>query len=165
MSAKKTLDRLHSKDKSVLAWKQPKKSTKKKVLFICVANSVRSQMAEGWLRHLYGDRYEAFSAGIKRCTLDPLTIDVMAEAGVDISGQRSKVVEEMLDDYYDVIVTLSDSAREQCTICPGATRVEHEAFPAPAEGDGTHEEIVQRYREVRDMIRDYIVRRFGGAKE
>ncbi len=159
------LDSLHSKDKSVLAWKQPRKSTKKKVLFICVENSVRSQMAEGWLRHLYGGRYEAFSAGARPGSLDPLAVDVMAEVGVDISGQRSKGIEETLDYYFDLIVTLCDSAREQCPIYPGATRVEHEPFDAPSEGDGTHDETVERFRKVRDMIRAYIERRFGEWKE
>ncbi|MDD1769976.1 MAG: arsenate reductase ArsC [Methanomassiliicoccales archaeon] len=164
MSEKRPLDDLHAKDKSVLAWKQPRKSTKKKVLFICVANSVRSQMAEGWLRHLYGDRYEAYSAGSRQCTLDPLAVQVMKEAGVDISCQRSKVIEEMLDDYYDVIVTCCDSAREQCPIYPGATEIEHQSFPAPSDGGGTQDEIVERYREVRDMIRAYVERRFGEGR-
>lgn len=162
MSEKKPLDDLHSKDKSVLAWKQPRRSSKKKVLFICMHNSARSQMAEGWLRHLYGDRYEAFSAGVKSGRLHPLAIDVMAEAGVDISGQRAKSVEEMLDEYFDLVVTVCDRAQEECPIYPGATELEHVSFEDPAAEDGTPEEAAEKFRKVRDEIRTYVERRFGG---
>ena len=163
MSDRKPLDALHSKDKSVLAWKQPKKSTKKKVLFICMQNSARSQMAEGWLRHLYGERYEAYSAGVRPGRLHPLAVDVMAEVGVDISKRRAKSIEETLDEYYDLVVTVCDRAREECPVYPGATELEHVSFEDPSAEDGTSDEMAERFRKVRDEIRAYVVKRFGEA--
>jgi arsenate reductase len=164
VKGKEPLKDLHSKDKSVLAWKQPRASSRKKVLFICTSNSARSQMAEGWLRHLYGARYDAHSAGARPGRVHPLAIDVMAEEGVDISSERSKSIEETLDDYFDLVVTLCDEAREECPVYPGASRLEHEAFDDPESEDGTNDELVEEFRKVRDEIRAYVERRFGGSR-
>jgi len=130
--------------------------TRKKVLFICTRNSVRSQMAEAWLNAHHGERYEAYSAGVRPGKLDPLVIDVMSELGVDVSKARSKSIEEMLELYFDIVVTVCDSAREECPIYPGGTELMHKGFEDPSSYDGTPEERVQKYRQVRDEIRAWI---------
>ena len=94
-----------------------------KVLFLCTGNSCRSQMAEGWTRHFKGDVVEPYSAGIKPHGLDPRAVTVMAEAGVDISGQRSKHVDEVKDIPFNCVVTVCDRARESCPLFPGRTKV------------------------------------------
>src|SRR5512146_401298 len=96
-----------------------------KVLFLCTGNSCRSQMAEGWARHLHGEVIEAYSAGVEVHGLDPRAVRVMAEAGVDISGQRSKHVEEVRDVPFDYVVTVCDRARKSCPLFPGRTKVVH----------------------------------------
>jgi len=104
---------------------------KKRVLFICTGNSCRSQMAEGWLRHLFGDRFEAYSAGTKPGTLDPWAVRAMAEIGVDISRQRSKSLMELPDVHFDLVVTVCDSAREVCPFFPGDGKKVHRSFQDP----------------------------------
>src|SRR5438876_5111128 len=94
-------------------------ATKKRVLFLCTGNSCRSQMAEGWLRHLAGDRFEVFSAGTKPVGLNPLAVDVMREAGVDISHHSSKHVSECFSQQFPYVITVCDSAAESCPIFPG----------------------------------------------
>ncbi|HXZ23801.1 MAG TPA: arsenate reductase ArsC [Methanomassiliicoccales archaeon] len=152
---------LHEKDKSRLMWKQPGTSARKKVLFICSFNSTRSQMAEGFLNSYYGDRYQAFSAGVKPGKIHPLAVDVMAEIGIDISKQRSKGIEDVLDEYFDVVVTVCDCAREECPIYPGGTELWHHGFEDPSAIDGTPEERVDAFRRVRDEISTWIKERFG----
>ena len=106
-------------------------STKLKVLFLCTGNSCRSQMAEGWARHLKGDQIEAYSAGIEKHGLNPRAVQVMAEADVDISGHRSKHVEELRGVEFDYVVTVCGHASEHCPVFPGKARVIHVGFDDP----------------------------------
>ncbi|MCX7820027.1 MAG: arsenate reductase ArsC [Kiritimatiellae bacterium] len=134
---------------------------RQRILYLCTGNSCRSQMAEGWTRALKGDQFEAWSAGIEAHGLNPLAVRVMAEAGVDISGQRSKRVEELGDLPFDVIVTVCDHARESCPVIPGGARRVHRAFEDPprlAAGARTEEEALMHYRRVRDEIRAFVER-------
>lgn len=132
-------------------------SDKKRVLVLCTGNSCRSQMAEGWLRHDLGDRVEAFSAGTRPSFVHPLAIRVMAEAGVDLSSHRSKSVQEFAGRPFDLVVTVCDAAREACPAFPGAAKQIHELFPDPAAFGGSEDEVLQRFREIRDQIRQRLV--------
>lgn len=130
-----------------------------KVLFLCTGNSCRSQMAEGWARALKHDSIEAYSAGIETHGLNPNAVKVMAEAGVDISGQRSQNVSELSDIAFDYVVTVCGHAYENCPIFPNNTRVIHVGFDDPprlAKDAQTEEEALNHYRRVRDEIRAYI---------
>ncbi|MHB0976299.1 MAG: arsenate reductase ArsC [Candidatus Aquicultorales bacterium] len=129
---------------------------KLRVLFLCTGNSCRSQMAEGWARHLKGDAIEAFSAGIEAHGLNPRAVRVMAEAGVDISEQRSKLVTEFAGMDFDLVITLCDDARETCPVFPGRGRILHAGFDDPAKTQGREEDILVSFRSVRDKIRDFI---------
>ena len=132
---------------------------KSRILFLCTGNSCRSQMAEGWTGHLKGDVLEPYSAGIDPKGMDPLAIRIMQEAGVDISGQRSKSLGDLSDIEFDYVVTVCDNAREMCPIYPGETKVAHRSFddpPALARDAGDEEEALKIYRRVRDEIRDFI---------
>ena len=134
-------------------------STKLKVLFLCTGNSCRSQMAEGWARHLKGDQIEAYSAGIETHGLNPRAVQVMAEAGVDISGHRSKHVEELRGVEFDYVVTVCGHASEHCPVFPGKARVIHVGFDDPpklAADAATEEERLAPYRRVRDEIRAFV---------
>ncbi len=135
--------------------------TKKlKVLFLCTGNSCRSQMAEGWARALKGDVIEAYSAGIETHGMNPNAIKVMAEAGVDITGQRSKKVDELIKAPFDVVVTVCGHANETCPLWLGQkTRVVHVGFDDPpklAKTAKTEEEALGHYRRVRDEIRAFV---------
>ncbi len=137
----------------------PGENPKLKVLFLCTGNSCRSQMAEGWARHLLGDRIEPYSAGVRSSRLDPRAVAVMREAGVDISAQRSKAVDEVLDVPFDLVVTVCDHARESCPVFPRPTRTVHRGFDDPphlAEGAATDDEALAHYRRVRDEIRAFV---------
>lgn len=128
-----------------------------RILFLCTGNSCRSQMAEGWARHLKGDRLEPASAGVAPVGVHPLTVRVMREAGVDISGQRSKSVEEALaEGEPDLVVTICDHAAEVCPVFPGRARVVHRGFHDPVGAFGTEEEVLAEFRRVRDQIRDFV---------
>jgi len=130
-----------------------------KILFLCTGNSCRSQMAEGWTRHLKGDKIEAYSAGIETHGLNPFAAKAMAEAGVDISGQRSKLVSELADVEFDSVVTVCGHANEHCPVFPGKTRVVHVGFddpPALAAGAETEAEALAHYRRVRDEIKTFV---------
>ncbi len=137
---------------------------KKSVLFICTHNAARSQMAEGYLRARYGDRYEAYSAGTQPTPLSPRAIRVMQEIGIDISGQHSKSLEEFFDAEIDTAVTICDEATAACPFCPGAKEVVHQAFADPEQLTGTEEAILAGYRRVRDEIVRWIDATFGGAE-
>ena len=129
------------------------------VLFLCTGNSCRSQMAEGWVRHLAALAIEAHSAGTVAKGLDPRAVAVMAEAGVDISGQQSKTLDDLGDLAFDHVVTLCRSARESCPVFPGATRVMHRGFddpPALARQARCEAEALGHYRRVRDDIRVFV---------
>ena len=137
----------------------PRPEKKLKVLFLCMGNSCRSQMAEGWARALKGDAIEPYSAGVAPGSLDARAVAVMAEAGVDISGHRPKRVDEMKDVEFDCVVTVCDSAREACPLFPGRTRTVHRSFedpPALARNARTEEEALTHYRRVRDEIRAFV---------
>ena len=132
-------------------------TTKPRVLFLCTGNSCRSQMAEGWLRHLGRDRFEVFSAGTKPVGLNPGAIAVMDDAGVTISLQRSKHVDEFAGQPFDRVITVCDRAKETCPVFPGAGKMLHWSFDDPAEARGTQEERSEVFRRVRDEIRERIV--------
>jgi len=144
---------------------------KKKVLFLCTHNSARSQMAEGLLRAMYGEEYEAYSAGVAATSVDPRAVLVMKEMGIDISGQRSKTSSEFGDTIFDLAVTVCDRARQACPICstrlelpsslPKAREVIHRSFEDPAAALGTEEEQLEAFRRVRDEIADWISWSFG----
>jgi arsenate reductase len=143
---------------------------KKKVLFLCTHNSARSQMAEGLLRAMYPDRYEAYSAGIAATSIDPRAMLVMKEIGIDISGQRSKTSSEFGDTIFDLAVTVCDRARQACPICstrlelpsslPKAREVIHRSFEDPAGAVGSEEDQLLAFRRVRDEIADWISQKF-----
>ena len=125
---------------------------KPKVLFLCTGNSARSQMAEGYLRHVAGDRFEAMSAGIEPKGLNPLAIEAMREAGIDISHQTSKDVVSLLGQSVAYVVTVCDNARERCPIFPGTWKFVHWSLEDPAAAEGTHEERLAVFRRARDRI-------------
>ncbi len=130
-----------------------------KILFLCTGNSCRSQMAEGWARHLKSEVLEAYSAGIETHGLNPLAVRVMAEAGVDISSQCSKHVGELSHIAYDYVVTVCGHANEHCPMFPGKTKVIHVGFEDPpllAKGLTDEQEVLNIYRRVRDDIRKYV---------
>ena len=136
-----------------------KAKQKLKVLFLCTGNSCRSQMAEGWARHLKGDVIEPYSAGIETHGLNPNAVAVMAEAGVDIAGHRSKRVDELADVALDVVVTVCGHAHETCPAFLGAPHVIHVGFDDPpqlAKSAGTEAEALDCYRRVRDQIRRFV---------
>jgi len=129
------------------------------ILFLCTGNSCRSQMAEGWGRHLKGDRIDFHSAGIETHGLNPNAVKVMAEAGVDISGQRSQHIDEFKDTALDYVITVCGHADENCPIFPGYIKVVHHGFDDPpklAREAATKEEGLAHYRRVRDEIRAYV---------
>lgn len=134
---------------------------KPKVLFLCTGNSCRSQMAEGWARALKGDVIEPYSAGIEAHGVNPRAIQVMAEAGVDISSQRSKHVDELADVAFDYVITVCDRTNESCPFFPGDVKRIHVGFddpPALAKDAASEEEALAHYRRVRDEIRDFVQR-------
>ena len=144
---------------------------KKKVLFLCTHNSARSQMAEGLLRSVYGDRYEAYSAGVEGTTVNPLAVMVMKEIGIDISGQYSKTPQEYQDIIFDLAVTVCDNAKAACPIIitnlgrptklTKAREVIHKSFDDPATTVGSEEEQLKVFRRVRDEIKDWISQTLG----
>lgn len=131
-------------------------STTKRVLFLCTGNSCRSQMAEGWLRHIAGDRVEVHSAGTKPTGLNRMAVAVMREAGVDISGQHSKHVDEFSKQDFLYVITVCGSAREACPAFPGALYQLHWSFDDPAAATGTEEERLAVFRRVRDEIAKHV---------
>jgi len=134
-------------------------TAKPKILFLCTGNSCRSQMAEGWGRHLYPYQYEFFSAGIEKHGLNPMAVKVMAEAGVDISGHYAKLLSELETITFDYVITVCDHAHEQCPIFAGKAIRLHQEFPDPprlAQTAASKEEALGHYRAVRDAIQAYL---------
>lgn len=124
-----------------------------RILFVCTGNSCRSHMAEGWLRHLAGDRFDCFSAGSRPAGfVHPLAIRAMAESGVDLSGHRSKPLDEFAGQAFDLLVTVCDNAREACPVFAGAARRVHWGFDDPAAAAGGDEARMTVFRRVRDEI-------------
>ena len=129
---------------------------KPRVLFLCTHNSARSQMAEGLLRHLAGDRFGAHSAGTEATHVRPLAVRAMDEVGVDITGQESKTLERYLGEPFDYVITVCDDANEACPFFPGARNRLHWSFEDPARVEGSEEERLAIFRRVRDEIRERI---------
>jgi arsenate reductase len=140
-----------------------------RVLFLCTGNACRSQMAEGWARHLHGDRLDAGSAGTNPHGVDPRAVRAMAEVGVDISGHTSTALDPAEAASLDLLVTVCDRAHESCPVLPGATRIVHRGFDDPPRlaaeagaaagadaGDDSDDAAMEPYRRVRDEIRDFV---------
>ncbi|MEI7856496.1 MAG: arsenate reductase ArsC [Methanomicrobiales archaeon] len=134
---------------------------KKKILFICTHNSARSQMAEGYMKSKYGDRYEVFSAGTEVTRVHPMAIAVMQEIGIDISGHRSKLTDEFYGTGIETVVTVCDAANKACPFFPGAQEVIHQSFPDPSAFTGSDEEVRAGFHSVRDEIIRWIDGTFG----
>jgi len=134
-------------------------SPKLKILFLCTGNSCRSQMAEGWSRHLKDEQIEAHSAGTEPRGLDPVAVKAMAEAGVDISHHRSKPLSEVKSIPFDYVVTVCDHAHESCPFFPGRTKIVHVGFDDPprlAMDAKTDEEVLNHYRRGRDEFGAFV---------
>lgn len=134
-------------------------AVKKKVLFLYTGNSCRSQMAEGWLRHLAGDQFDVVSAGTHPVGLNPYAVTVMREVNVDISNHVSERVDPYLEQPFDYVITVCDRAQETCPIFPGASSMLQWSFDDPAKAKGTYEQQLIVFRKIRDEIADRI-RRF-----
>lgn len=135
---------------------------KLRVLVLCTGNSCRSQMAEGWLNEIYGDRVEAYSAGSQPSGyVHPNAVAVMGEVGIDISGGRSKSLQEFVDQPFDAVLTVCDSAAEACPVFPGPAARVHRDFYDPARAEGTDDEVLGVFRRVRDEIRRWLDELFG----
>ena len=133
--------------------------TKTKILFLCTGNSCRSQMTEGWAKHLRSDSIDAYSAGVEPHGMNARAVAVMKEAGVDISGHRSKHVDELKDVSFDYVVTVCDHAHLTCPLFPGKTKIVHVGFddpPALARSAKSEQEAMAHYRRVRDEIRKFV---------
>lgn len=130
---------------------------KKRVLILCTGNSCRSQMAEGFLRHMAGDKFEVFSAGVKPTAVNPLAIKVMAEIGIDISKHSSKSVMEFIDQSFDYVVTVCGNAQKTCPVFPGEHEKIHWDLKDPAAVEGSEEDKLKVFRKVRDKIKSRIV--------
>ena len=128
-----------------------------KVLFLCTENACRSQMAEGLVNHDLAGQVQAFSAGVRPSRVNARAIQVMAELGIDISHHRSKSVDDLANEQFDLVITVCDQAQQQCPIFPGDTEVMHVGFPDPAKATGTEEKILTAFRRVRDALRDELI--------
>jgi arsenate reductase len=137
---------------------------KKKILFICTHNSARSQIAEGYMNAKYGGLYEAFSAGTEKTRVHPMAIEVMKEIGIDISGHRSKLIDEFFGAGIDTVITVCDSAHAACPFFPGVKEIIRQSFPDPSEFTGPEEKIRNGFRIVRDAIIQAIDLRFGSLQ-
>lgn len=126
------------------------------VLFLCTGNSCRSQIAEGWARHLRGDVIEAFSAGVTPVGVNENAIEVMAEAGVDISKHISKHIEDLAGVDFDYVVTVCDNAKEHCPVFPGKTRMIHKSFADPSFLIGERQVVLDAFRKTRDDIKAFV---------
>jgi len=132
------------------------KKEKINVLFICTGNSCRSQMAQGWARHLKDDVIEAYSAGTMPCVVSSRAAEAMAEAGVDISGHTSKHIDDLAGIEFDYIITLCDSAKHSCPAFPASVKVIHHSFFDPTSLIGTPEQVKSAFRQTRDEIKQFI---------
>ncbi|HEX4995977.1 MAG TPA: arsenate reductase ArsC [Methylomirabilota bacterium] len=127
------------------------------VLFLCTHNSARSQMAEGFLRTMAGDRFEAGSAGTEKTSVNPLAIRVMAELGIDLGGHTSKLYADVAAEGWDFLITVCDDANERCPWVPGSVQRLHWSFLDPSRATGTEEERLAVFRRVRDQIRARLI--------
>ncbi len=136
-------------------------SDKLKVLFLCTGNSCRSQMAEGWAKFLKSDTITAWSAGVETHGLNQRAVQVMAEAGVDLSKHKSELLDDLMHIPFDAVVTVCGNAHERCPVFPGQTRVVHHGFDDPpglAQGIDDEEQVLGIYRRVRDEIKAFVDR-------
>jgi len=141
---------------------QTREQDKKSIIFLCSYNAVRSQIAEGYMRHIFGDRYDVYSAGVASGGVSPYAIAVMKEIGIDISNQRSKSLHGFKDRHFDVVVTLCDYGKEACICClPRGDLVLHHNFPAPNEVGIPEEKTREEFREVRDQIKTWLMHQFS----
>lgn len=134
-------------------------SEKLKILFLCSGNSCRSQMADAWTKHLKGNQFDVYSAGVQPKAVDPRAVKAMAEAGIDISAQNSKDLDSLGNMEFDYVVTLCDNAREACPYFPAKTKLIHKGFDDPpklAENANNEEEAMAHYRRVRDEIKAFV---------
>ena len=138
---------------------------KQKVLFVCTGNSCRSQMAEGILRHYGKDKFEVFSAGLEPSYIHPLAIKAMAELGIDLTGQHSKTVNELLEEEFSYVITVCDSAKERCPVFPGKYNAIHWSIEDPASAEGTETERMKDFRRVRQDILERINHFISGLCE
>ena len=127
----------------------------KKVLVLCTGNSCRSQIAEGYLRKFAGNKASVYSAGVETHGVNPKAISIMAEDGIDISGHTSNNIDEYKDIDFDFVITVCDNAKERCPYFPTNAEKFHYNFPDPAKANGTEAEIMDQFRNVRDMIKIY----------
>jgi len=127
-----------------------------KILFLCTGNSCRSQIAEGWTKHLKGDIMDVYSAGIAPGVLNQMAVKVMAEIGVDISAQRPKHIDELKGINFDYVVTVCDNARENCPIFPHKTKHFHKTFEDPTFMIGTEQQIKAAFVKLRDQMKEFI---------
>ena len=139
-------------------------NNKQKVLILCTGNSARSQMAEGLLRSLAGERFDVASAGVSPSSVRQEAIEAMREIGVDISSHRSKSVDEFLGQEFDYVITVCDNANEQCPVFPGKTKRIHWSFEDPAAAEGSGEEKLRVFCRVRNEIRSRL-EEFAGAPQ
>jgi len=126
-----------------------------RILVLCTGNSCRSQIAEGYLRHLAGHKAQVYSAGIEAHGLNPKAVEVMKEDGLDISGQTSNNITEYGNIDFDFVITVCDNAKERCPYFPATAKMFHQDFPDPAKAQGTEEQIMHEFRSVRDQIKLY----------
>ncbi|MBI3978422.1 MAG: arsenate reductase ArsC [Chloroflexi bacterium] len=139
-------------------------ANKKRALILCTGNSARSQMAEGWLRHLAGERFEVASAGTEPARqVNPLAVRAMAEVGIDLSGQYPKRVDRYLGEPWDFVITVCDRAKESCPFFPGLHERIHWSFEDPAAATGSTDERMQVFRRVRDEIAEHLRQLLDGA--
>lgn len=136
---------------------------RQRVLFLCIHNSARSQMAEGLLRHIAGDRYDVYSAGIEAGSLRPEAIEVMREIGIDIADQQSKTVSQFAGQPFDLVITTCDEAKEACPLFSGAKRMLHWSFQDPA-AVGEADDRFRAFRAVRDALRERITALAAGSE-
>jgi len=134
---------------------------KKRILFLCTHNSCRSQMAEGLVNHFLGDRFLAFSAGTEATQVNPLAAKVMAQIGIDISGHRSKTIDEFAGEPFDYVITLCGDAKEKCPLFFGGVKRVHIGFDDPSRLPGSEEQVLPEYRRVRDEIRQRLTQFFS----
>jgi arsenate reductase len=127
----------------------------KKVLVLCTGNSCRSQIAEGYLRYFAGDKAEIYSAGVETHGVNPRAIATMKEDGIDISKHTSNNIDEYFDIDFDFVITVCDNAKERCPLFPTKAKMFHQNFPDPAKSTGTEEEIIEQFRQIRQMIKSY----------
>ena len=137
---------------------------KKRILFICTHNSARSQMAEAFLKTLFPERFEVYSAGTQPGKLNPFVVKAMVEVGMDISGNHTKSVDEFKGDKFDLVVTVCDQAKETCPYFPGALGYLHRNFEDPSTFTGSEEEIMEKVRQVRENIKNWVLETFGEYK-